>query len=78
LLLVPRWSGDHRQRHLKVMLDPLGIISYGLGSSGAADGLFGDPAAMATIVLVDTWWQRLALSSAAGSGRSLGRGRPGR
>lgn len=61
LLLIPLMvSGIIVSMIWKVMLDPsLGIVSYGLQLLDLPRmGFFGDPGmAMATIVLVDTWWQ---------------------
>jgi len=61
LLLIPLMvSGIIVSMIWKVMLDPtVGIVSYGLQLMGLPRmGFFGDPGmAMATIVLVDTWWQ---------------------
>jgi multiple sugar transport system permease protein len=61
LLLIPLMvSGIIVSMIWKIMLDPtLGIVSYGLQLLGLPRmGFFGDPGmAMATIVLVDTWWQ---------------------
>jgi multiple sugar transport system permease protein len=61
LLLVPLMvSGIIVSVIWKVMLDPsLGIISYGLQLLGLPRmGFLGDPSmAMATIILIDTWWQ---------------------
>ncbi len=61
LLLVPLMvSGIIVSVIWKVMLDPtVGIIGYGLGLMGLPRlGFLGDPSmAMATIILIDTWWQ---------------------
>jgi multiple sugar transport system permease protein len=61
LLLVPLMvSGIIVSVIWKVMLDPsVGIIGYGLHLLGLPRmGFLGDPSmAMATIVLIDTWWQ---------------------
>ncbi len=61
LLLVPLMvSGIIVSVIWKVMLDPsVGIIGYGLQLIGLPRlGFLGDPSmAMATIVLIDTWWQ---------------------
>ncbi len=61
LLLVPLMvSGIIVSVIWKVMLDPtVGIIGYGLGLIGLPRlGFLGDPSmAMATIILIDTWWQ---------------------
>lgn len=61
LLLVPLMvSGIIVSVIWKIMLDPtLGIVSYGLGLIHIGPlGFLGDPAmAMASIVLIDTWWQ---------------------
>jgi multiple sugar transport system permease protein len=61
LILVPLMvSGIIVSVIWKIMLDPtLGIISYGLQGLGLPRmGFLGDPSmAMATIILIDTWWQ---------------------
>jgi multiple sugar transport system permease protein len=61
LLLVPLMvSGIIVSVIWKIMLDPsLGVVSYGLQRIGLPPmGFLGDPSmAMATIVLIDTWWQ---------------------
>jgi multiple sugar transport system permease protein len=61
LLIVPLMvSGIIVSVIWKVMLDPsVGIISYGLQLIGLPRmGFLGDPGmAMATVVLMDTWWQ---------------------
>jgi multiple sugar transport system permease protein len=61
LLLVPLMvSGIIVSVIWKIMLDPtLGIIGFGLQSLGLPRmGFLGDPAmAMASIILIDTWWQ---------------------
>lgn len=61
LLLVPLMvSGIIVSVIWKIMLDPtLGIVSYGLQLLGLPRmGFLGDPSmAMASIILLDTWWQ---------------------
>lgn len=61
LLLVPLMvSGIIASVIWKILLDPtLGIVNYGLQALGFAPvGFLGDPGmAMASIILIDTWWQ---------------------
>ena len=61
LLLVPLMvSGIIASVIWKILLDPtLGIVNYGLHALGFAPvGFLGDPGmAMASIILIDTWWQ---------------------
>ncbi len=61
LLLVPLMvSGIIVSVIWKILLDPtLGIVNYGLRFLGASPiGFLGDPSmAMASIILIDTWWQ---------------------
>jgi len=61
LLLVPLMvSGIIVSVIWKILLDPtVGIVNYGLHAVGFAPvGFLGDPSmAMASIVLIDTWWQ---------------------
>jgi multiple sugar transport system permease protein len=61
LLLVPLMvSGIIVSVIWKILLDPtLGIVNYGLQALGFAPvGFLGDPGlAMASIVLIDLWWQ---------------------
>lgn len=61
LLLVPLMiSGIIVSVIWKIMLDPtVGIVSYGLQLLGLPPmGFLGDPSmAMASIILIDTWWQ---------------------
>jgi multiple sugar transport system permease protein len=61
LLLVPLMvSGIIVSVIWKILLDPtLGILNYGLHLLGASPiGFLGDPSmALASIILIDTWWQ---------------------
>lgn len=61
LLLIPLMvSGIAVSIIWKIMLDPtIGIVSYGLRLAGFGSvGFLGDPhMAMASIILIDTWWQ---------------------
>ena len=61
LLLIPLMvSGIAVAIVWKILLDPtLGIVNYGLHLAGfGAVGFLGDPnMAMASIILIDTWWQ---------------------
>ncbi len=61
LLLVPLMvSGIIVSVIWKILLDPtVGIVNYGLHALGFAPvGFLGDPGlAMASIILIDTWWQ---------------------
>ena len=61
LLLIPLMvSGIAVSIIWKIMLDPtIGIVNYGLRLAGFGSvGFLGDPSmAMASIILIDTWWQ---------------------